>query len=846
MFIAGFAVAGFDFKNDGIISQYNGGDIISGWVNISFENEPINSPVTSNFEGGMSLLDLLNANNLTRGSNYTCNTLGCVDKYARGNIINSLNLGESRTAGLSVQGSSFQEITQVEFKVSGNAGASCFSPLRIDLLDDGENILSSENYTDEQCFNTKYGCFEDNLESGEYQKIEIPYDGGVFCERVSLPPAPAYKIGAVIDNNGNDISDLTMGLRDLGGNVLAECTLPKNTQNIQNRECIVEYSSVDSAEYFVCVNAEETSSYKIKVEFNNVCGTDSPGSGSENIDYEIFAKNLKFGSPSIKIDSDSFEQVTRENLIEYFENHIFDNYNGNCQPNCVIPMRFIGAEQKLSFSDIILKYKIAGGAGGEIVNNRIYNVDNENAKISSGALKLELSHASFEIPSGEDERDFELIIGGERVLVNGINVSYGFDFDVYPRFSSYGRDTEFRIFSSENITSSRWKFGDGGIESVSGGSVIHRYTEQDTFMLEVSATKKDEKSSTKTFNIIIGDAREAANATITDYKERIINIQEDITRYPLWVQEILKSNLRISNLSSEVNALETRYKTTSNESSFENIMNELLELEIPKSIESSRNGTLPIGYLDFVDTRYIEDISQKSVDDRAGLESDILKWMNQNLNGNIKFESVRGNYDYGDEDIITFFSIEPKPSVELRDTFLIIDFSIDQIYFIKDYGQEEVLGATYLPIADQRIIEFAILEDVGVSSLGAYISPIVDELGSYTSIIECNYNKKCEKARGESNDNCPNDCRPYGLAIVIVLIVVLLGIIAFVGMKMWYKWNYERSLFKKRVDYVNIMNFIETAISKGLSSWEIRKRLKKAGWTGEQIGYAIKKFKRLK
>jgi len=42
------------------------------------------------------------------------------------------------------------------------------------------------------------------------------------------------------------------------------------------------------------------------------------------------------------------------------------------------------------------------------------------------------------------------------------------------------------------------------------------------------------------------------------------------------------------------------------------------------------------------------------------------------------------------------------------------------------------------------------------------------------------------------------------------------------------------------------MNFIETAISKGLSSWEIRKRLKKAGWTGEQIGYAIKKFKRLK
>jgi hypothetical protein len=59
----------------------------------------------------------------------------------------------------------------------------------------------------------------------------------------------------------------------------------------------------------------------------------------------------------------------------------------------------------------------------------------------------------------------------------------------------------------------------------------------------------------------------------------------------------------------------------------------------------------------------------------------------------------------------------------------------------------------------------------------------------------------------------------------------------------WYKHRYENFLFKNRNDLYNIVNFVKNAKNSGLSNSEIKEKLKKAGWTGEQIVYVLKKVK---
>ena len=108
-----------------------------------------------------------------------------------------------------------------------------------------------------------------------------------------------------------------------------------------------------------------------------------------------------------------------------------------------------------------------------------------------------------------------------------------------------------------------------------------------------------------------------------------------------------------------------------------------------------------------------------------------------------------------------------------------------------------------------------------------YISPSVDSL-SNGEIIPLYVPKKNNR---------------WVIAIVVVIILIFLGILAWAGLNMWYKKNYEKSLFKKKLDLVNLVNFIKKSKIKGLKNGELREELKKSGWKGEQINYVFKKAK---
>ena len=69
----------------------------------------------------------------------------------------------------------------------------------------------------------------------------------------------------------------------------------------------------------------------------------------------------------------------------------------------------------------------------------------------------------------------------------------------------------------------------------------------------------------------------------------------------------------------------------------------------------------------------------------------------------------------------------------------------------------------------------------------------------------------------------------------------IVGVGVYVILQEWYKKKYENHLFKKRNDLYNLMIYITEEKKKDSSDKEIYSRLKKSGWSSEQVNYVLRK-----
>jgi len=158
-------------------------------------------------------------------------------------------------------------------------------------------------------------------------------------------------LGALISREGSEVADLTMELYRENNLIdrLAVCILPRLNQSVQEVSCDVDYIGIEQEFYYVCISANQDTSYSINFEFENeVCGTD----GGSLIDYEIFAKRLEYSPVEFKVDSqlktdiyNTFAGITIED--EIFD-YILSTYDQNCNPECIIPISFSGVNQLIS------------------------------------------------------------------------------------------------------------------------------------------------------------------------------------------------------------------------------------------------------------------------------------------------------------------------------------------------------------------------------------------------------------------------------------------------------------------------------------------------------------------
>src|SRR3989339_96893 len=833
MFLVSLASASLNFTKVSLKTDYNGGDLIAGKFNLVFVNQT-NSLFTSSIGGSKSLLDIVRDSGYVSGTDFRCSPSDCNPAYtfSSGEAYKNINIGDSQNLyGFVINGDGIV-LRNLSFQISSNIRDSCLNQLSLDLFDDGIVDLYNTNYVLDGCGDKNYGCFDSSLIAGEGELSSTPY-----CEKIILPSSPAYSVGAKIKNSTNryGLIIMEMYLESGPGERLGRCTLPNITSSIQERDCVINYSSTKQITALVCVSVANSANYKINLAGGSTkCGKVGADSEGYTTNYEIYAQPLKYGSIQKTFDSRLYSKLMSESetgLIDSVQLYLDRKYGNNCEDGCVIPFSLIGPSQTISINNIELKYNSDSAIGQN--NNLIYNVGSDKMKISSlKTLSIDFEKLNIKTPSISGNRTFELFFDLNRLSSDVISMVSGFGFEISPKYAYIGQSVPFKIILPNNytyVTSSNWDFGDGKTAQSSFGEVAHSYSSGGSYDVTIKVVKSDAAISTKTFKINVGNVYESARLMIVADEARISNVSSQINGFEGWVKAEVEKRTNLTKISTDLASIKRTFESTSqnNSDALQTIVGQLVKLDVPYSIVIGQKGSnipLEIG-VGNADLSYIKTLSSNSADlDDSELRIKIVDWMESNYDSKIGFEEISRFGDSGVSPIVSKFSINVAPKTDLEG-YLIIDYPFDSILFKENYGQKAVGSGVYIPLSSAQTIEFIIPGAVKISEIGAYISPDINKLGVIGSIGQ---------VVGGFN---------WTIFLTGLLVVLVLAGIAFYFGRMWYIYNYESHLFKNPKDLYNLILFIVNARNKGLSDVEIRKKLKSVGWNYEQIDYSMSKIK---
>ena len=821
------ASAGFNFSGYKIDTSYSGGDVITGNFNMSFSNQK-DANFSSSFGGEKRLTDLLDDSGYQAGDDYTCIPGNCEKGYSSSGGQQSrtigLTSGETKKYGFVITGNGV-EITDFTFDISSNIGNSCINQFSLDLFNDGERDFVNDKYVDELCGTRNYGCFKEADSSSDSQIQSQEY-----CEKITLSASPAYRVGAKIKNSTTG-GDLKMGIYNMDGELLGqECGLPKNTQDFQDRDCIVNYSAKSSFEALVCVKAT-SGNYRIRDENKDTCGNwGADSNGDFDVDYEIYAQGLKYGAVNSKLNEEVYGNInTGQSLIDNLQEYIDEVYDGSCSPNCVIPFSIFGVTQSVTLGSLIVTYDTSSSGGKESKN--IYDIEEQEFTINSSVLNFDISDLGFVAPNTTGKKTFKLSFDGQELFSKQINVSTGFIFDVAPRFALIGQKTLFKVVYTGNVTSTKWTFENNTVTS-NNKETTYTFREDGDFDINVEVTNNKGEVSKKSFKINVGNAKDSANITIKRYETRIINITKEIDLLTSSVKDEVKKEVDVVELGNSLSKLKEDFNVASTDEEYLEVVNNLLELDIPYSISKSASGEVPAAIgIENIDTSYIEEISLKEAADSGDLTDSISSWMNENYDVDVNFETISAFGDGERKDILTKFKIKMNNKGDTEDdAYLIIGYPFENVKFITGEGKGVGSGSgTYVFFSEGNTndVEFLVPEKISVEDLGIYLSPEITKLSLSEEDILPPGQDKTFKTKG----------------FMFWIIVLLAGtLVLYIILQEWYKRNYEIHLFRDKDDLYNLINFVYNGRANGLDDGEVRRKLKSSSWSGEQINYAIRKL----
>lgn len=860
-FSIGIASARFTLNDEGTLIEknYTEGDFIRGKINISFSSQE-NRNFTSNTAGTISLLDILLKSQYFTGRDFSCVPENCKndlisDDLSEGNERATFNINEKKFYGFILQPERrASNISLFKFNFTSDAQSSCLNQIKIDIFNDGKIDFYNNVHSGEICDDVQknYGCFKDDRyvedEPAIIEKLTK------YCEKITLPAAPGYRIGAHIIKSNSDQGGIQMRLYEIlesgKGDYLNGCTISHEKIN-QAEEvfCNVNSSLIKEFDAFVCVNAVNSGSeYKIKYrEANDSCG----GAGypdSEilelSTDYKIYAQPLKYAAVGkIKMDSEFYEQLNYEDLIVKANQYLSSTYKNNCpEEGCIIPISFEGVSQNIILEEGLIKYKVDRNS---LEEKKFYELSEREARLTSNkSLNIDVSKMQIDAPNTAGYSEFTLYFDDDEILSERVYTLVGFSFGIGPRSALLGKQTTFVIHSDKNISSSIWKFGDGSnAVNVQGTVTSHTYSAEGEYLAEVTAIDKNGESSTKKFRISVGEPKKSAEILLADEKERIQNLKQALNAYPVWVKNSLQTKLGITEKENSVSTIENKLKSlgeNSNDSAYISVVESLLDLEVPDALATSERGILPaeIGYGN-IDLAVIAEISGAQIGDAEATKSQILQWIENNYAVEISFESISALYGLEEEKIAIKYSISTtrKTGADAAYPYLIIRQPLNAIVMGSAQQIRETINkqSSYFsldPSKSKETFDFIITNQPPlIDKLGVYVSPTIQNLGGGGKPFDVNnpfVNQDGSFRWG------------FFLFWMSVLAVFLLAIYIF--LQTWYKRHYEKSLFKNSDDLYNIINFIYNSRRSEIKDDDTKRKLMERKWKKEQVNYAFKKI----
>ena len=841
-FFINFVSASFTLgkANYSIEKSYGPGNEISGWVNLSLNAQPSNSIFKASFGDGEYTISLFSLIKKLSNSNfiYTCDTFNCSSNYASTNSEASksfsLNNDESKIVGLKInENKAVIDFSDFSLTLTGDSTTeTTTNPLSIDILNDDKDEwvahLPSETFSI-----AEYGCYKNTY---TIRQANIPTEDR-YCERVKLLRSPSVKIGANVI--GTEAGDFIMTIEDKDGNS-ESCTATSDvTTGIASCVPLFQIQSKDN--YFVCIQADQPG-YQINFIGTNPspCGFSGIFDGAYTSDFEIFAQTNGYAPVgTVVLDNAESELATGEaiNIEGEIEKYISDRYENDCSKDCIIPIKITsGTNQGLTLSGAHLSYS----SGGILIpgDMNLYDLSETPTKLTSGFQKLNLDEAKFNVPNEYGNYTFSLLLGSTKVFSQKIAVEKGPVIKyVSPDKTAVTYPTEFKVVlnASYNITRYSWDFGDGSKQNTTTNTVEYAYAIAGNYELRVTVTDTKDRSSSKKINVEVKPASEMVPVLLDKLKEDVANLKTQLTgsSFSQFEKDSINSSLNLDDMNTIFDDLETSISNAVSEEQFEGILGQIIELEVPKSIEKTASGSNSVFYSDAVniDLAVLKEIGggDYAFGNEEAYKNAVMAWEGENVATNLTFSEISAVYDSYTTSFLKTFEMEIKKT---EGTPYLIMKKMENLFFGGVYSEQEVGDYVYITLDNpEEKISFSTTEEgIDFSNLPVFIAPKISEL----TVIEGEIVTPFEEGKMVLTNP--------GLFFTIVAIVILTALVVWVLLQIWYVKRYENYLFKNRNNLYNVVNYINASKKSGLSEKEIASKLKKSGWTSEQLQYALKKY----
>lgn len=825
-YLTGVVSASVEVHNYTFKNSYYPDEKISGKINLTISDEDWTSELHSGNGEEISLGDFLIAN----GADYKCSPADCSGDYHPSSVSKDKSFEINLTPvyeGFVLNGTNIA-LTNLNFSIKSNFGKNSRTPLSIKFFEDG--VWKFNTFSD--VFSSKFwGCYNTSIPS------QGPLIGtSEYCETIPLFKTKTLNIGAYVDSGDNKILNMKIYPKE-GGGYLGKCSYNPNLKG----ECQIDAGEgqiFEEAPYQICVSSDSLTNYHIYEENSgDNCGfVYSLGPESSIKDYAIFAQTAKYADAGL-LSSVNIDLVGATSMADDL---LKTKYGRDCSNGCVLPLMFSGIPQTLRIYNITLQYTKNGENYRE---KNIYNLKPIPATVDfSGVLDLGLT--KFNI---SESGTYSLYLGNKTLLKEDVRkLSVPIINSLSPLNPPAGISVNYYVnvdYDVPNVSLIyKWKFGNRSYTTTTN-SIVHTFDEIKNYTIGIEVNAGGNLTSKKDFVVTSISPAEAINISLSKKTEALDLVARDINTFPPWYRESLEKIVGIPFYRKELNRLKKAETNAVEDKDFLAIVKDVYSLNTPTEIFANEN-TYPFLWTKSKDIypKIIEDVvgdsNYKNLED---YKNPILNWQTQKIKGSFStkvFSVSKWNGDSVPIFRIYKFSINSTSDGE---SYFVINRPREEIHFNNLSVAKKVDNATVIILNKNNNKNFEFYYESSDEAT-FFISPRLSAIILKSEIeTTCNFNNICEKGLGENSDTCRSDCKPITHAIVNVILAILFALIIYTVLQIWYTRHYEDYLFSDNRGLYNLLMYIANARARGQTDRIIVATLKKQGWSGERIIYAIKK-----